>query len=85
VTTLRASQIETLRHLDALEGRARIEEIAARLDLTDHAAHDRLRRLTALRYCYVQLDLRDGRYYDSEFGLTNKGRSELSGGGGSDG
>jgi Mn-dependent DtxR family transcriptional regulator len=74
---LRPSQIETLRHLNALEGRARIDEIAQCLGVEDRSAHERLRRLAASRHCYVQLALRDGRYYDSEFGLTDKGRSAL--------
>lgn len=45
MTRLRASQVETLRHFDALEGEATVGEIAARLDITERSAEERIYRL----------------------------------------
>ncbi len=78
MTTLRPSQIETLKALEELEGEASLEELASRLGKSERTVEGRLMRLldrdeppVAWRY--------GGPRWSCEviYRLTNKGRSEL--------
>jgi predicted transcriptional regulator len=42
---LRSSQVDVLRHLDALEGEATIAELASRLDRSERSTEQRIERL----------------------------------------
>jgi len=80
VTTLRASQIETLKELDALEGEATVGELASRLGKSERTVEGRLSRLLDHDEPYVSFRY-GGPSWACEviYRLTRKGRSELLG------
>jgi DNA-binding transcriptional ArsR family regulator len=80
VTTLRASQVETLEAIEELEGEANVGELASRLGKSERTVEGRLSRLLdsddpAISYRYW------GPSWDHKvlYRLTDKGRAELSG------
>ena len=87
MTTLRASQIETLKEVAIFEARFPKEGIdgwtlADKIGRTRHSAAKRLARLEDSGHLSATVE-QDGNGPFYTYRLTNKGRSELSGGGGS--